>query len=156
MEIRLQNITKQFGREVVFRDLSRTLASGSSTAILGPNGSGKSTLLALLRGLYSPDRAEVALDGKPIAFQQISDHVTLFPQEPEIFENTIAYNITLGLPFEEQEILRVCEIAQFREVINQLPKGLESGIQEKGVNLSGGQKQRLALARGIVQDAVSQ
>ncbi|MCB0607634.1 MAG: ABC transporter ATP-binding protein [Lewinellaceae bacterium] len=130
--------------------LKLRIQRGKRLALIGESGSGKSTLLALLRGLYSPDRAEVALDGKPIAFQQISDHVTLFPQEPEIFENTIAYNITLGLPFEEQEILRVCEIAQFREVINQLPKGLESGIQEKGVNLSGGQKQRLALARGIL------
>ncbi|HEV3326895.1 MAG TPA: ABC transporter ATP-binding protein [Puia sp.] len=81
---------------------------------------------------------------------RLNEAVTLFPQEPEIFENTLAYNITLGLPFSEQEILQVCESAYFTEVIRHLPLGLESDIREKGVNLSGGQKQRLALARGIL------
>jgi len=80
----------------------------------------------------------------------VNECVTLFPQEPEIFENTLEYNITLGLPFPEQEILQVCEEAHFTEVIRQLPQGLQSDIREKGVNLSGGQKQRLALARGIL------
>ncbi|HEX4850135.1 MAG TPA: ABC transporter ATP-binding protein, partial [Puia sp.] len=64
--------------------------------------------------------------------------------------NTIAYNITLGLPFSQDEINNVCKTAQFSDVVRHLPRGLESSIQEKGVNLSGGQKQRLALARGIL------
>jgi len=79
----------------------------------------------------------------------LADHVTLFPQEPEIFENTIEYNISLGLPCDATEMAAICDIAHFSEVVAQLPKGLASNIQEKGVNLSGGQKQRLALARGI-------
>ncbi len=130
--------------------LSLHIQRGKRLALIGESGSGKSTLLALLRGLYIPEKVDVNLDGNRIEFGQISGNVTLFPQEPEIFENTIAYNITLGLPFEKEEIERVCEIAHFREVIGQLPKGLESNIQEKGVNLSGGQKQRLALARGVL------
>jgi ABC-type multidrug transport system fused ATPase/permease subunit len=90
------------------------------------------------------------VDGKQYGLDTINETVTLFPQEPEIFENTIAYNITLGLPFTEDEIMNVSESAHFTDVILQLPKGLESDIREKGVNLSGGQKQRLALARGIL------
>jgi ATP-binding cassette, subfamily B, bacterial len=85
-----------------------------------------------------------------IWLDRLNEAVTLFPQEPEIFENTLAYNITLGLPFGEAEIRQVCETAHFTEVIQNLPQGLESDIREKGVNLSGGQKQRLALARGIL------
>ncbi|HLX67610.1 MAG TPA: ABC transporter ATP-binding protein, partial [Puia sp.] len=81
---------------------------------------------------------------------RLNEAVTLFPQEPEIFENTIAYNITLGLPFSDAEIMEVCDSAHFTEVVHQLPQGLASDIREKGVNLSGGQKQRLALARGIL------
>ena len=61
-----------------------------------------------------------------------------------------AVNITLGLPFSEEEVQRVCKTAHFSEVIEQLPKKLQSNIQEKGGNLSGGQKQRLALARGVL------
>jgi ATP-binding cassette subfamily B protein len=132
-------------------DLDLTIRRGQRIALIGESGSGKSTLLALLRGLYDPQPGfEIRVDGHPGALEQVNECVTLFPQEPEIFENTLEYNITLGLPFPEQEILQVCEEAHFTEVIRQLPQGLQSDIREKGVNLSGGQKQRLALARGIL------
>ena len=127
------------------------IEKGKRVAFIGESGSGKSTLLALLRGLYEPENVQINIDGKiQKDLSIISDTVTLFPQEPEIFENTIAYNITLGLPFSDEEIMQVCEVAHFADVVGSLPKGLESNIQEKGVNLSGGQKQRLALARGIL------
>jgi ATP-binding cassette subfamily B protein len=150
-------------------DLQFTIRRGRRIALIGESGSGKTTLLSLLRGLYQPEpglmiEVETSPAGNPsspfsperpaadpkIWLDRLNEAVTLFPQEPEIFENTLAYNITLGLPFSEQEILQVCESAHFTEVIQQLPLGLESDIREKGVNLSGGQKQRLALARGIL------
>lgn len=127
------------------------IQKGKKIAFIGESGSGKSTLLALLRGLYVPEEGFVfEVDGKPYQMATLNETVTLFPQEPEIFENTIRYNITLGLPFEESDVWRVCEEAHFTDTAKQLPNGLESNIQEKGVNLSGGQKQRLALARGIL------
>jgi ATP-binding cassette, subfamily B, bacterial len=133
-------------------DIHLTLTRGKRIALIGESGSGKSTLMALLRGLYEAEPgAKIKADHRvDIDAGSIADSVTLFPQEPEIFENTIEHNITLGLPFEEKEILEVCNTAHFTEVIRQLPRGLQSSIQEKGVNLSGGQKQRLALARGIL------
>ena len=138
-------------RTVGLYDLNLTMKKGKRIALIGSSGSGKSTLLALLRGLYSPHTALLTVDGKERAdFGSIANTVTLFPQDPEIFENTILYNITLGLPFSEEEVMEVCEIAKFADVVRQLPHGLETNIQEKGVNLSGGQKQRLALARGIL------
>jgi ABC-type multidrug transport system fused ATPase/permease subunit len=132
-------------------NLHLRIGRGERIALIGASGSGKSTLLALLRGLYLPEEGmRLSVDGQPEDLAKLNESVTLFPQEPEIFENTLAYNVTLGLPFSEEEILQVCEAAYFREVIDQLPSGLESDIREKGVNLSGGQKQRLALARGIL------
>ncbi len=127
------------------------LARGRRVAVVGESGSGKSTLLALLRGLYEPEPGyRFTVDGQQHRLAGLNETVTLFPQDPEIFENTIAYNLTLDLPFPPADVTRACEIGHFSEVIRELPKGLESGIQEKGVNLSGGQKQRLALARGIL------
>lgn len=132
-------------------DLHLSIRRGQRIALIGESGSGKTTLLSLLRGLHDPEPLiDIRLDGSPVSLEQLNESVTLFPQEPEIFENTLSYNITLGLPFGEEEILRVCDDAHFTDVIRQLPQGLESDIREKGVNLSGGQKQRLALARGIL------
>ena len=133
-------------------ELSMRIRKGQRIALIGESGSGKSTLLALLRGLHNPLPGSIFTvnDSVPIEVDNISSTVTLFPQEPEIFENTILYNITLGLPISREEVMKVCEEAQFVDVINKLPDGLDTFIQEKGVNLSGGQKQRLALARGIL------
>ena len=132
--------------------LNVKIQKGQRIAFIGESGSGKSTLLALLRGLYNPESGtKVLVDNlHSVDMQILADQITLFPQDPEIFENTIEYNITLGLPFNHEEIMQVCQTAHFTEVIEKLPNGLQSNIQERGVNLSGGQKQRLALARGIL------
>jgi ABC-type multidrug transport system fused ATPase/permease subunit len=156
-EIRVANLnfshreTYQKGRAQSLHGISLTLPRGGRVALVGPSGSGKSTVLALLRGLYDPEPGSaVTVDGQERTLGSLAAASTLFPQEPEIFENTIAYNITLGLPFDPASVDAVCEQACFTETILDLPNGLDSNIQEKGVNLSGGQKQRLALARGML------
>jgi len=127
------------------------IGKGQKIALIGHSGSGKSTLLSLLRGLYPAQAGiDIRIDGTQYGVETLHEKVTQFPQEPEIFENTIEYNITMGLPATEDEIRKACEIAGFNEVIDQLPHGLQTDIKEKGVNISGGQKQRLALARGIL------
>lgn len=146
-----QDMYDENARAQSLHGLKIKIQRSQKIAFIGKSGSGKSTLLALLRGLYEPESFQLIVDGKKLnELSGIAEIVTLFPQEPEIFENTIAYNITLGLDFSEDEMMQVCEIAHFAEVVAELPKGLESNIQEKGVNLSGGQKQRLALARGVL------
>ncbi len=131
-------------------DVSITLGRSRKIAFVGESGSGKSTLMALIRGLHEAD-AEVSADGKrlPHGMKHLAPHVTLIPQEPEIFENTIEYNVTLDTDQSEEEILEDVRLARFASVLARLPKGLKTNIAEKGVNLSGGEKQRLALARGI-------
>jgi ABC-type multidrug transport system fused ATPase/permease subunit len=132
------------------------LERAKRVALIGESGSGKSTLLALLRGLYEPEPASrLLVDGEERSLASLNETVTLFPQDPEIFENTIAYNLTLDLPFAAADIEDACQASHFSEVAKELPRGLASSIQEKGVNLSGGQKQRLALARGILAAAES-
>lgn len=133
------------------KDIQLRLERGKRIALIGESGSGKSTILALLRGLYPPEKGVTLTlnQTQPEDWDVLAGSVTLFPQEPEIFENTLEYNITLGLPFEPDELAQICKTVHFQDVIDQLPNGLQSNIVEKGVNLSGGQKQRLALARGV-------
>jgi len=131
-------------------NVSLSLRRGQKIALVGESGSGKSTLLVLLRGLLQADRVQVDVDGE--IFQRLdvlSGISTLIPQEPEIFENTIGYNITAGVARRGEEIDIATELARFDSVLARLPHGYETSIKEKGVNLSGGEKQRLALARGI-------
>ena len=127
------------------------IQSGQKIAFVGASGSGKSTMLALLRGLYQVDDVQLQLDDTQYhSLLALTEHTSLIPQDPEIFENTMRYNITCGLEVDDAKILDYCRLARFDEVLAQLPSGLDTDIKEKGVNLSGGQKQRLALARGLL------
>ncbi len=134
------------------KEINLSVHRGQKIALIGESGCGKSTFLTLLRGLYEPSpNATLEVDGcTDLNFGHIANAVTLFPQEPEIFEATFEYNITLGLPFEKEQVKRVCEVTRLDAVLDNLQAGFGSMIQEKGVNLSGGQKQRLALARGVL------
>lgn len=133
------------------RNLTIQMERGKKIALIGESGCGKSSLLTLLRGLYTPEPGcGFSVDGTARPLAHLYDSVTLFPQEPEIFENTVAYNITLGMRYSEEEIGEACRRAQFASIVAGLPAGLHTDIKEKGANLSGGQKQRLALARGIL------
>ncbi len=133
------------------KDIFLTLERGKKIALVGESGSGKSTLMSLIRGLHMTDDVTVTADGKKLkkGLRCIGAHVTLIPQEPEIFANTIEYNITVDTEQSKKDVLHYVELARFTNVLNRLPKGLKTDIAEKGVNLSGGEKQRLALARGI-------
>lgn len=132
------------------RNVNVNLEKGLKIAFVGESGSGKSTLMTLIRGLEDADKVKVEIgDQKFKSLRVLSDMVTLIPQDPEIFENTIKYNVTAGIRHKKDELDEVCRLARFDVVLPRLPKGLKTSIKEKGVNLSGGEKQRLALARGI-------
>ena len=127
------------------------LQRGKSIALVGESGSGKSTLLSLLRGLQQADQATVQCDGIEMAggLRHLMSHTTLIPQDPEIFADTIGFNINFGLDADHLAVAHAIEMSRFKPVLERLPNGLETNIAEKGVNLSGGEKQRLALARGV-------
>jgi ABC-type multidrug transport system fused ATPase/permease subunit len=132
------------------KDISLDLEKGKKIALVGASGSGKSTLMSIMRGLTFTDHIKMLVDGKEYNdLRALSETTTLIPQDPEIFENTIEYNITMGISHEKRELRKVVKAACFDKVVAQLPLGLDTDIREKGVNLSGGEKQRLALSRGI-------
>jgi ABC-type multidrug transport system fused ATPase/permease subunit len=106
--------------------------------------------------LIEPDTVSLTVDGRPYARLKSLMHLsTLIPQEPEIFDNAIEYNITAGITHRTEDVVDAARLAAFEEVVEALPHKYRTHINEKGVNLSGGQKQRLALARGIFAAADS-
>jgi ABC-type multidrug transport system fused ATPase/permease subunit len=132
-------------------EVNVALKRGEKIAFVGESGSGKSTLLSLIRGVQITDRARLICDGVELkgALKCLHSCTTLMPQDPEIFADTIRFNITFGVEADETEIQKAIRLARFESVLARLPAGLETNIAEKGINLSGGEKQRLALARGI-------
>ena len=134
----------------VIRDITLNIIRGEKIALIGSSGAGKSTLLNLLSGLYTPDTATLCIDGNFFqSLEPLHAITTLIPQEPEIFENTIAFNITMDLEATPEDLQKVMALSGFSSVLETLKNGLTTDIREKGLNLSVGQKQRLALARGL-------
>jgi ABC-type bacteriocin/lantibiotic exporter with double-glycine peptidase domain len=141
--------SKTGGEGSTLSGIALSMRQGEKIALLGGSGAGKSTLLSLLRALHQPASADVTVDGQPSKFAVLSQLTTLIPQDPEIFENTIRFNVGFGLDVPDTDIYRALKLAEFMQVLEQMPKGLDTDIREKGVNLSVGQKQRLALSRGL-------
>jgi ATP-binding cassette subfamily B protein len=131
--------------------VSIVLPRGARIAVVGESGSGKSSLLRVLAGLHRADEARVFVDGllRP-GVHDVCEQAVLIPQDPEIFENTLEHNITMGLERSPEEFQRACALACVSSVSQDLPAGLSTHIAERGMNLSGGQKQRIALARGLL------
>lgn len=129
--------------------VSIQLRKGMKIAFVGESGAGKSTMLKIISGLIAVDNNTITVDGKRETFSELENLLSYIPQEPEIFENTIRYNITMGLPSDDADIEKSAEIACFSAIAERLEKKYETDIRENGVNLSGGEKQRLALTRGI-------
>lgn len=133
------------------RGISLNLERGKSYALVGESGSGKSTTLKLLRGLLTPSAVAVRCDGVdlPCGLAHVAHHTTLIPQDPEIFADTIRFNVSMGVEASDEQIEAALIGARFARVLARLPRGLDTHIAEKGVSLSGGEKQRLAVARGL-------
>lgn len=153
-QIEINNLSFRYEDEShhiqTLENIDLVLNKGQKIALVGESGSGKSTLMSIIRGLTIAHKAKIKADGKDLKdLRCLSNIATLIPQDPEIFENTIEYNITMGMTKNKREIEKAIKIACFDKVAGRLPQKLQTDIREKGVNLSGGEKQRLALARGI-------
>jgi ABC-type multidrug transport system fused ATPase/permease subunit len=138
-------------KDRILSDISLSFQRGEKIALVGESGSGKSTFLSLLRWLYAPQTVQVDVDGhQSDSLACLFNDTFLIPQEPEIFEESIAFNISMWSNMSHETIERYSKIARFHEIAIWLPHGYDTNIKEKGVNLSGWQKQRLALARGLL------
>lgn len=141
--------------EPVLRDASLLIQQGQSIALVGATGAGKSTLVDILLGLFQPQSGYVAVDGIKIDEQNLPRWRALIgyvPQQIFLCDDTLTRNIAFGIPDDEIDqaaVERAAQIANLHGFINELPKGYETIVGERGVRLSGGQRQRVGIARAL-------
>ncbi|KAL5718616.1 ABC-type xenobiotic transporter [Ranunculus cassubicifolius] len=157
-EIELRHVSFKYPTRPVqiFRDLSLTIHSGKTVALVGESGCGKSTVISLLERFYDPDSGHITLDGIEIQKFQLRwlrQQMGLVSQEPVLFNTTIRANIAYGKDGDatEAEILAAAELANAHTFISALQQGYDTLVGERGVQLSGGQKQRVAIARAMLK-----
>lgn len=141
----------------VLKNITFSVKSGETVAIIGPTGSGKSSLIHLLARLYDYDKGSIKIDGielKNIDKLWIRKNVGIILQEPYLFAKTIKDNIKLYDPtIEDRKVYESANIANIHKDIQSFEKGYDTLVGERGVSLSGGQKQRMAIARTIIMES---
>lgn len=138
----------------ILKNISFSVESGSTLAIIGPTGSGKSSLIYLLARLYDYKKGSIKIDGvelKDIDKYWIRKNVGVVLQEPFLYGKSIKENIKLSNPdMDDAKVYESAKIASIHEDIESFEKSYDTYIGERGVSLSGGQKQRIAIARTII------
>ena len=155
--VRFDDVTFSYDRQRrILSGLTLEIPHGQTYAVVGSSGSGKSTLARLLMRLYDPDGGEVSIGGQPLkglTQHSLREAIGVVPQDPVLFNDTIAYNIGYGRPAAgEDEIVAAARAAQADEFIAQLPDGYATRVGERGARLSGGEKQRIAIARAFLKN----
>ncbi len=156
--IEFRNVYFQYKADrPVLEDVSFTVEKGQTVALVGESGSGKTTIAHLLPRFYDVTRGQILMDGHEITrltLQEIRNNIAIVFQDNPIFRGTLRENLLLGnLTASEEDIHNALEMAYLSDFVRTLPNGLDSKVNERGVNLSGGQRQRLAIARAFLKNS---
>jgi ATP-binding cassette, subfamily C, type I secretion system permease/ATPase len=140
----------------ILEDVSFDLTRGDGLGIIGPSGSGKSTLARLIVGVWEPTGGKIRLDGAGLdqwAPEALGRHIGYLPQDVELFDGTVAENISrFETALDPEAVIAAAKAAGAHGLITSLPEGYETRIGEAGAALSAGQRQRVALARALYRD----
>lgn len=157
-EISIRDVTFSYdGRQDVLQHFHLDIPKGKCVALKAESGKGKSTLAKLILGLYPVNAGKIFIQGKAYedySLEEVRQLIAYVPQEPYLYDVSIAENIRYGKPDASREdIVRAAKLANAHDFIMDLENGYETRTGERGNLLSGGQRQRIAIARAILKDA---
>ena len=142
-------------RKLALKNVNLHIKAGQTVGILGGTGSAKSTLVQLIPRLYDTTHGTVKVGGVDVRdydIEALRDQVAMVLQKNVLFSGTIKENLRWGDEnASDEELERVCCLAQADEFIQQMPDKYDTHIEQGGSNVSGGQKQRLCIARALLK-----
>ncbi len=156
-KIEIKNLYFQYKEnKPVLKDINMTIKKNETVAFVGKSGSGKTTLADLISGIFISDKGTIKIDGNDLRELDISSYrnkLGYVSQEVHLFNDTVKNNLMWVCEnqykekISDDEIINVLKLSNAFEFVNNLEKGINSIIGDKGIQLSGGQRQRLSLAR---------
>lgn len=161
VQVKVDSVSFSYGEQYradgqpTVSELSLSIPQGSKVAVIGRSGAGKSTLLGLIQGVLSPSEGRVTINGTDASRlgDGIASVVSVLNQSPHLFDTTLANNLRLGrLDASDEELQDAVRRARLGDLVESLPDGLATRMQETGQRFSGGERQRVALARILLQD----
>ncbi|MEJ6021957.1 type I secretion system permease/ATPase [Ramlibacter sp. PS4R-6] len=139
-------------KEPILKGVDLSVRPGEVVVVMGPSGSGKSTLARVITGIWPHVTGEVQLGGVPLAQWnrvELGPHIGYLPQDIELFEGSIAENISRMGELDSEKVIEAARIAGLHEMILRFPQGYDTPVGAAGRMLSGGQRQRIGLARAV-------
>lgn len=157
-DIRFENVSFSYaGKDgtLSLKNANLHIKSGQTVGIFGGTGSAKSTLVQLIPRLYDVTEGTVtvgSIDVRKYNLEALRNQVSMVLQKNVLFTGTIYDNIRWGDEnASDEEVQRVCRLAQADHFVREFPEGYETMIAQGGNNVSGGQKQRLCIARALLK-----
>ena len=154
-DIKIQNVSFSYeANEPVLKNVSLHIEAGKSISFVGPTGAGKSTLAKLIARFYDPNEGSILIDDcnlKDLSIKSLHRQLGVVPQEPFLFHGSIKDNIRFSnMHASSDDIMQACKAVGVEDLIERLPKGLDTPCHERGSSLSSGERQLLALARAFL------
>jgi subfamily B ATP-binding cassette protein MsbA len=154
--LQVAGVSFSYGESEVLKNVDLTIRAGEVVAAVGPSGAGKSTLADLLVRFYDPSDGIITIDGldlRDITVSSLRRIMGVVTQETILFNDTVARNIAYGEEeLDMERIVAAARAANAHGFIEEMERGYDTVLREKGSRLSGGQRQRIAIARAIMKN----
>ncbi len=152
--VEYENVNFSYGEDPILKDISFTVKSGETIALVGPTGAGKTTVTSLLCRQYDAKSGRILVDGHDITkvtLDSLRNQIGVVLQDSFLFPGSVKENIRYGrLDATDQEVEEAAKVVGAHEFIVQMPQGYETDVREGGSKLSSGQKQLVSFARALL------